>query len=192
MIGTAKSQVHTRESRLVFEQRVEESFKQAFRVAYRLTGNIPDAQDLVQETFVRAYRFFHRYDRSLPWIYRIMSNTNVDMIRRKGKLKWVSLDTNSLTGRQAAEIADDTLSPSSIVEETMSDEVQCALNSINAEFKMAVILSDVEALSYEEIALSMGTSVGTVRSRIHRGRIQIKNFLLSEYPKIYGGNVNVL
>src|SRR6478609_5316737 len=77
-------------SKKVFEELLDKSYKQAFNLALRLTGNHAEAEDLVQETFIRAYRFFHRYDRSLPftnWLYRIMSNAHIDSMRRKGRLK---------------------------------------------------------------------------------------------------------
>ena len=76
--------------RTLFESLMEQTQRQAYSLAYRLTGNPSEAEDLCQETYIRAYRFFHRYDESLPfanWLYRIMSNAHIDLMRRKGRLK---------------------------------------------------------------------------------------------------------
>ncbi|MFX8612626.1 sigma-70 family RNA polymerase sigma factor, partial [Acinetobacter baumannii] len=89
---------------VVFDQMMEQSYRPAFGVAYRLTGNHTEAEDLLQETFVRAFRFFHRYDQSLPftsWLYRIMTNLHIDRMRKKHRLKTVSLDENPANAKEA-------------------------------------------------------------------------------------------
>ncbi|HLO97947.1 MAG TPA: sigma-70 family RNA polymerase sigma factor [Fimbriimonas sp.] len=196
MLTWVKNRTGSFDSAVHFERLMRDSYRQAYSVAYRLTGDASDAEDLLQEAFVRAYRFFHRYDDSLPfnsWMYRIIANAHIDLIRRKGRLKTSSLDQGGAEGNQAFEIPDSTFAPdAAIMNNGFSDTVQQGLNEMNPEFRMAVILADIEGLSYEEVAEIMETSVGTVRSRIHRGRVQLRNFLLKAAPEAYGRYANVL
>ncbi|MCC6404322.1 MAG: sigma-70 family RNA polymerase sigma factor [Fimbriimonadaceae bacterium] len=173
--------------REVYEAKVRESYKRAYAMAYRLTGSHHDADDLVQETFLRAYRFWHRYDPSLPflsWIYRIMSNLSVDTARRKARLRTLSLDAADADGR-SFEPADKSVGADEALENSQLDEaIVHGLRAMNAEFRTAVVLSDLEGMSYEEIAEVMQTSIGTVRSRIHRGRKQLREFLTAHRSEV--------
>ena len=175
-----------------FEHLMRNSYRQAHSMAYRLTGDQTDAEDLLQEAYVRAYRFFHRYDRNMPflsWLYRIISNAHIDMVRRRSKLKASSLDHGGSEGDQALEIPDTTYCPGvDMFNSAYSDRVQKALKAMNPEFRTAVVLSDVEGMSYEEIAEIMETSIGTVRSRIHRGRSQLRAFLMKLDPEMYAAH----
>ncbi len=175
----------------LFESLIKDSHKQAFSLAYRLTGNSVEAEDLVQEAFLRAYRFFHRYDRSLPftsWLYRIMTNAHIDNVRRKGRLKTLSLEQGGPDGVTTWEFADESANADDLIQQQALDEpLQRALGAMTAEFRTAVVLADIEGLAYEEIAEVMNTSVGTVRSRIHRGRKQLRSYLLKiNYPASRG------
>jgi RNA polymerase sigma-70 factor (ECF subfamily) len=180
----------------LFESLLKSSYRQAFSLASRLTGNAAEAEDLVQETFLRAYRFFHRYDESLPftsWLYRIMTNAHIDTVRRKGRIKTMSLEQPPVGGMQQWEIADHEAVPDrTMMRDTMGESVQQALGSMTPEFRTAVLLADVEGMAYEEIAEIMDTSIGTVRSRIHRGRKQLRRFLVKHCPTTYGGYENDL
>lgn len=173
----------------LFERLVQDSSRQAFNMAMRLTSNATEADDLVQETFVRAYRFFHRYDESLPftsWIYRIMTNLHIDAVRKKSRLKTVSMDQSGSDGTQTWDLPDSfAASDASVMESHLEEPLQLGLRAMNAEFRAAVLLADVEGMSYEEIAEVMQTSVGTVRSRIHRGRKQLKDHLMRTCPDVY-------
>ena len=173
----------------VFDGLVRSSHRQAYNLAYRLTGCAAEAEDLAQEAYVRAFRFFGRYDDSLPftsWLFRIMTNAHIDMLRRKGKLKTTSLQVDSSDNQVTREIPDTESMPDRIlVRDSLNDHIQAAVNSMTTEFKHAVILADIEGLAYEEIAELMNTSVGTVRSRIHRGRKQIRKYLLAHAPETY-------
>lgn len=177
--------------RTLFESLMEQTQRQAYSLAYRLTGNPSEAEDLCQETYIRAYRFFHRYDESLPfanWLYRIMSNAHIDLMRRKGRLKTTSLEQNTPSGVTTIEVPDYDSSPDkAVLEDAMGEHLQNALQTMTPEFRTAVLLADVEGMAYEEIADAMKTSVGTVRSRIHRGRKQLRRYLLRHAPKTYGG-----
>jgi RNA polymerase sigma-70 factor (ECF subfamily) len=173
----------------LFESLIKDAYKPAYGLAYRLTGNAAEAEDLVQESFVRAYRFFHRFDESLPftsWLYRIMTNAHIDSVRRRGRLKTTSLEASGNDGSTTWDLPDLDASPDrQMLVNALDEPVQKALLSMTPEFRTAVLLADVEGLAYEEVAEIMRTSVGTVRSRIHRGRKQIRLHLLKHAPKTY-------
>lgn len=177
------------ESRAQFESLMRSTQRQAYSLAYRLTGNTSEAEDLVQETFLRAFRFFHKYDAGLPftsWLYRIMTNAHIDSVRRKGRLRLTSLDQMGPEGAGTWDVPDYDSSPDrSMLHDALDEPVQSGLASMTAEFRTAVLLADVEGLAYEEIAEVMKTSVGTVRSRIHRGRKQLRRFLIKACPQTY-------
>ena len=193
---STQMQVGATDERRAFENLMRQTHRQAFTLAYRLTGNTTEAEDLVQDTYVRAFRFFHRYDRNLSftsWLYRIMANTHIDMMRRKGRFKLTSLDQTGADGASTWEFADDGPNAErAMLNVSMSEHVQKALNSMTPEFRTAVLLADVEGMAYEEIADAMSTSVGTVRSRIHRGRKQIRTHLLNHANSSYRGYADEL
>lgn len=163
--------------RAEFDRLVVRYHKQAYNIAYRMTGNNADAEDLTQEAFVRAFRFFGNYRRDWPfdnWLFKIMSNLFVDDLRRRPKAHVQSLDQPldlSGSGEVYLEIPDSGSNPERLVMSHELDErIQRALNSLPNDFRMTVILADIEGLSYEEISTAMKCSLGTVRSRLHRGR----------------------
>lgn len=177
-LGVLKSQVAALPKQ-DFDALVRRYHKQAYNIAYRLTGNQADAEDLTQEAFVRAFRFFDNYRRDLPfenWLYRIMSNLFVDEIRRRPKSKVFSLDApvNGDANSESnafLEIPDSRENPERVVlHEELDEQIQRALDGLPRDFRMTVILADIEGLSYEEISEAMNCSLGTVRSRLHRGR----------------------
>jgi RNA polymerase sigma-70 factor (ECF subfamily) len=143
-----------------------------------MTGNHSDAEDLTQEAFVRAYRFFGNYRRDWPfdnWLYKIMSNLFVDDLRRKPKARLQSLDQPLDLGGHSEEVFIEIPDVGSNPERMMlshelDEHIQRALGSLTPDFRMTVILADIQGLSYEEISAAMGCSLGTVRSRLHRGR----------------------
>jgi RNA polymerase sigma-70 factor (ECF subfamily) len=176
--GGGSASVLTRPRR-DFDRLVQRYHKQAYNIAYRLTGNHADAEDLTQEAFVRAFRFFDNYRRDLPfenWLFRIISNLFVDDLRRRPKARIQSLDApvgNDATSESNAflEIPDSRDNPERVVlHEELDEQIQKALASLPADFRTTVILADIESMSYEEISEAMHCSLGTVRSRLHRGR----------------------
>ena len=175
----------TRQDRSEFDALVARFHRQAYNIAYRMMGNHADAEDLTQEAFLRAFRFFDRYNREMPfenWLYRIISNVFIDELRRRPKAKSQSLDQPlPNTGSESEirlEIADYAANPESMMLHTELDEpLQRALTALPPDFRQAVILADVEGLSYEDISDVMGCSLGTVRSRLHRGRKILRNRL---------------
>lgn len=173
----------------LFESLLRSTSAQAYQLAFRLTGNRVDAEDLVQEAYIRAYRFFHRYDASLPftaWLYRILTNAHIDEVRRRSRFKLASLDEPHPETGAPVDYADSTPNPEALlINDQMESEIQEGIQAMTPEFRIAVLLADMEGLSYEEIAEVMETSIGTVRSRIHRGRKQLRNFLLATKPEKY-------
>ena len=152
-----------------FDGLVKRYHKQAYNIAYRLTGNHADAEDLTQEAFVRAFRFFDNYRRDLPfenWLYRIISNLFVDDLRRKPKARIHSLDApvNGDANSESNaffEIPDTRDNPERVVlHEELDERIQKALSSLPADFRTTVILADIESLSYEEISEKNGLLSG--------------------------------
>lgn len=168
---------------------MRDSYRQAYSLAVRLSGSSGEAEDLVQESFVRAFRFFHRYDDALPftsWLFRIMTNVHIDTVRRKGKLRLVSMDQTGSDGTTTWELPDGEASPEErILESTLEEPIQLGLLAMTPEFRIAVLLADVQGMAYEEIAEVMQTSIGTVRSRIHRGRKRLREYLERVCPGRY-------
>jgi RNA polymerase sigma-70 factor (ECF subfamily) len=174
-----------RSDRAEFDTLVHRCHRQAYNIAYRLTGNHADAEDLTQEAFLRAYRFFDRYNRSMPfenWLYRIISNVFIDEMRKRPKAKGQSLDqplANSHSESEVRlEIPDQSSDPAEMMMQFELDApLQEALVTLPPDFRKTVILADVEGMSYEDISEAMGCSLGTVRSRLHRGRKMMRSRL---------------
>jgi len=168
-----------------FEKLIERTQRQAYNMAYRMTGNRDDAEDLTQEAYLRAYRSFATYNRQLPfesWFFRILSNLFIDLMRRRPKQKPLSLD-QPMGDEESEEnlllqIADESANPErDLMERVLDERLQSALLALPEVFRVAVLLCDVQGKSYEEIAAIMGSSIGTVRSRIHRGRTLLRRML---------------
>ena len=154
-----------------WDEVVREHADRVYRLAYRLTGNQHDAEDLTQETFIRVFRSLASYKPGTfeGWLHRITTNLFLDMARRRSRLRMEGLpeDTDRLPGGDP--------SSEQVYSETHLDpDLQAALDELPPEFRAAVVLCDVEGLSYEEIGATLGVKLGTVRSRIHRGRQALK------------------
>lgn len=176
-----------------FDELVYRHYQQAYNLAYRLTGNAADAEDLVQEAFLRAYRFFERYDRSMPfmnWFSRILTNLYIDEYRRRGRLRTVSIDEvySGDEGEEGSTMDLPDTAPDPL-ERALSNEYLYAIHEglqyLSPEFRVAVVLADLEGYSYEEIAEITKTSIGTVRSRIHRGRKQLRDQIQKRHPNLF-------
>lgn len=173
----------------LFNTLVEKHHKQAYNVAYRMAGNHSDAEDITQEAFIRAYRFFGNYNRELPfeaWLYKIMSRVFIGKLRKKPNFTFRSLDQpiTSDSNNYFLELPDDSGNPEQVIlSRTLDDRIQKALQKLPLVFRMTVIYADVEGLSYEEIAEVMSVNIGTVRSRLHRGRKMLREKLgdISEF-----------
>ncbi|UUS32806.1 MULTISPECIES: RNA polymerase sigma factor SigE [Streptomyces] len=164
-----------------WEEIVSTHSGRVYRLAYRLTGNQHDAEDLTQEVFVRVFRSLSTYTPGTfeGWLHRITTNLFLDMVRRKQRIRFDAL------GDDAAErLPSREPSPQQVFHDTHFDaDVQQALDTLAPEFRAAVVLCDIEGLSYEEIAATLGVKLGTVRSRIHRGRSHLRKALKHRSPE---------
>src|ERR1700690_3990036 len=145
------------------------------RLAYRLTGNQHDAEDLTQEVFVRVFRSLSTYTPGTfeGWLHRITTNLFLDGARRRQRIRF-----EGLGDEVAQRIPSNVSSPAQAWDDTHLDgDIQAALQALPPDYRAAVVLCDIEGFSYEEIAATMGVKLGTVRSRIHRGRAQLREAL---------------
>ncbi len=163
-----------------WEQIVTDHSARVYRLAYRLTGNAHDAEDLTQEVFVRVFRSLHTYTPGTMagWLHRITTNLFLDQARRKQRIRF-----DALTDEAAHRLPSKLPTPDAAQADRLFDaDVESALASLSPEFRAAVVLCDVEGLTYEEIADVLGLKLGTVRSRIHRGRAQLRKALAHRAP----------
>ena len=181
MAGKRESSQSTRE---MFEREVLPHLDSIYSMALRLARNPEDANDLLQETVLRAYRFFHQFTpgtNSRAWVLTILFN-NFRNGYRKGGREQLSQSEAEFTERLEAEslAADQTLSdPESLAfADVMAPEVTAALDSIPEEFRAALLLVDVQELSYQEVCKVLGVPVGTVKSRVSRARSLLRAALL--------------
>ncbi|MGQ0624868.1 MAG: RNA polymerase sigma factor SigE [Sporichthyaceae bacterium] len=163
-----------------WEEIVREHSARVYRLSYRLTGNSHDAEDLTQEVFVRVFRSLSTYSPGTfeGWLHRITTNLFLDLARRRKRIRFDALDEadhERLPGRER--------SPQQIIDDQSFDaDIAAALDSLAPEFRAAVVLCDIEGLSYEEIADTLDVKLGTVRSRIHRGRAHLRAALEHRTP----------
>jgi RNA polymerase sigma-70 factor (ECF subfamily) len=163
-----------------WEQVVEEHSDRVFRLAYRLTGDRHDAEDLTQEVFVRVFRSLDSYTPGTfeGWLHRITTNLFLDGARRKQRIRF-----DALGEERAARLPSSSPAPDQAFEDRHFDaDVEAALATLPPDFRAAVVLCDVEGLSYEEVADVMGAKLGTVRSRISRGRAMLRQALAHRAP----------
>jgi RNA polymerase sigma-70 factor (ECF subfamily) len=158
-----------------WEEVAREHGRFLYNVAYRLAGNDDDAQDLVQEALLRVRGGLERYQPGSlrGWLARIVTNVFLDEVRRRRRRPTDALPDDPGRVLPPAPAADET--PTSF-----SDEVQRALDSLPEEFRVPVVLCDVADLSYDQIAAATGAPIGTVRSRIHRGRRMMRAALVAQ------------
>jgi RNA polymerase sigma-70 factor (ECF subfamily) len=147
-----------------------------YSAAFRLTRNAADAEDLVQETFLRAFRGFHQFEEGTnlrAWLYRILTNTFINSYRKKQREPQTISDEEIEDWYLYSKMTEQVAEPSAetaVIEALPDEDVQDALSSLPEQFRIAVLLADVEGFSYKEIAEITAVPIGTVMSRLHRGR----------------------
>ncbi len=163
-----------------WDEVVDQHSTRVYRLAYRLTGNAHDAEDLTQEVFVRVFRSLDKYTPGTfeGWLHRVTTNLFLDQARRKQRIRF-----DALSDERAARLRSSSPAPDvDYADRHFEDDVERALATLPPDFRAAVVLCDVEGLSYEEIAEILGAKLGTVRSRIHRGRAQLRTALAHRAP----------
>nr|WP_294693231.1 RNA polymerase sigma factor SigE [uncultured Friedmanniella sp.] len=163
-----------------WEEVVSNHSAQVYRLAYRLTGNPSDAEDLTQDVFVRVFRSLHRFQPGTfeGWLHRITTNLFLDGARRRQKIRFDRMVEGS-----AERLPSTWPTPSEqLADADLDHDVAAALAALSPEFRAAVVLCDIEGLTYEEISDVLGIKIGTVRSRIHRARAQLRTALAHRRP----------
>ncbi len=168
-----------------FEEVYPEHMDSLYGVALRMTRDESDAQDLVQDVYLRAYRFFDTFERGTnlrAWLFKILRNTYINKYRKE-------LKTPQMVDVYEVEVSGDLCAPTTpedeIFDNLLDDDVTMAMDSLPEEFRNAIILSDLEGFSYKEISGILDIPIGTVMSRIHRGRKLLRD-ILYDYAKKCG------
>ena len=167
----------TDKTRQEFDALTSEYVAPLYAAAVRLTRNPKDAEDLVQDTYLKAFRFFDRFERGTnikAWLFTIQTNTFINQYRRRQKAREIAetpanelMEDRFVSSRRLRALENP---EGDFFDHLLSDEVITALERVPVDFRMAVILSDIEGFSYKEIAEIMQCPVGTVMSRLYRGR----------------------
>ncbi len=173
-----------------FEQEMIPHFNVLYNYAFRLTGSSDDAKDLVQETFMKAFRFFDSFEKgtnSKAWLYKILKNTFINNYRKKTSepQKVVYEEVENFYDTIRDDTVDSTNLEKKYFDSQMGDEITSALNELPEEFRQVVLLCDIEEWTYEEISDYLKCPIGTVRSRLHRGRKMLQE-KLADYAEDLG------
>lgn len=169
-----------------FQLQMEQSYKKVYNLAYRLSGNRSDAEDLTQEAFYRAYRKYDSFQGDRPfenWIFRIVTRLFLDMKRARGRrVQVVSSDAplraDGYDDSVSFDAPDSSMTPvQALVSEVLSEDLEHSLTHLSQDQRELVWMADVEGVPYNEIAERLKAPVGTIRSRLHRAHKQLRRVL---------------
>ncbi|TCQ08180.1 RNA polymerase RpoE-like sigma-24 subunit [Serpentinicella alkaliphila] len=163
-----------------FEMLIETYQKKAFNIAYRMLGNLEDANDVTQEAFVKVYKSLGKFkgdSKFSTWLYSIVTNASIDYMRKNRKTDVVYLDKKE-EDKMKIEVPDNINTPEHLFEKKeIKRVIHDSINKLSKEHRTVIILRDIQGFSYDEIANILNCSEGTVKSRISRARGQLKNIL---------------
>jgi RNA polymerase sigma-70 factor (ECF subfamily) len=184
------SELELTERKKEFEKEALPHMKILYNYALRMSGNSAEADDLLQDTYLRAFRFYHKFEKGTncrAWLFKIMKNCYINKYRKNKKepAKVDYEDVQNFYDSIRSEVVDPNDLEFKVFSNLLDDDVMNALNSLQDDYKTVVILCDLEGLSYEEIAEFLDCPIGTVRSRLHRGR-KILQKKLTEYARTRG------
>lgn len=189
MVMTQDNQ--TKRYERVFEEEFLPQIDALYTFAYHLTYNEEDANDLVQETYMKAFRFIDKYKEGTnakAWLFKILKNAFINQYRRRTKQP-TQVDYEDITSYQEGDEDSNISGYADLREEMfqtmMGDEVTNAINALPVDFRVVILLCDIEGFTYEEISKILDIPIGTVRSRLHRARNMLKD-KLREYAQSLG------
>jgi len=179
-----------KQRREAFEALALEHFDALYNTAVRLTRNPSEAQDLVQETFLKAFRFYHRFEPGTnikAWLFTILRNTYINVYRKAARQQQVDFDQVAPFYADTADplVWEDRSTVEDMLRHLVQDDVKRALEALPDDYRMVVLLADLEDFAYKEIAEIVGCPVGTVMSRLFRGRRLLRKSL-AEFAKKSG------
>ena len=165
-----------------FEELVRRYERKVYNITYRLMGNEQDASEALQDAFLRAYRFINRFQFKssfFTWLYRIATNVSLSKLRKRDKVDMVSIDEPlNEAGDLPFEIPDHRFGPEQLMKQReLRQALQDAVDKLPADYKSVVVLRDLEGLSNEEVSKVLSLSVAAVKSRLHRGRLVLRDQL---------------
>ncbi|MGD1842312.1 MAG: sigma-70 family RNA polymerase sigma factor [Thermonemataceae bacterium] len=185
MAEQANTTYTEREKYYIFNEEFMPHIDPMYNFAYRLTLDEDDAKDLVQDTYLKAFRFINSFQKGTnakAWLFRILKNSFINDFRKKSKqpAKVDYSEVESFYNSDEAETGVTTTTTdlrAEMVQDLIGDEVATALNSLAVDFRIVIILCDIEGFTYEEMARILDIPIGTVRSRLHRARNLLKEKL---------------
>ena len=190
-IEVSKPRYSEEEKYRIFDKEFMPQIDSMYNFAYRLTNDEDDANDLLQDTYMKAFRFINSFQQGTnakAWLFRILKNSFINDYRKKSKepskIDYQEVET-VYNSNEDAEVESTTDLRIEAVQDLIGDEVATALNSLPVDFRTVIILCDIEGFTYEEMAKILDIPIGTVRSRLHRARNLLKEKLRS-YAKSMG------
>ncbi len=180
-----------------FEELIYQYEKKVYNVALRVFKNPEDAKDISQDVFIKIYKNLNKFDNKSSfstWLYRITTNTCIDELRKRKGRETISIDNDieDDEGSFKREFADNEPTPEEkVISKEGESEIIKSMNTLSDEHRTIIVMRDIEGLSYTEISEAIGISIGTVKSRISRARLQLKNIILKNREQKYFQIVNI-